>query len=153
MKINIIIVDKRVKESLYTPLIDHYTKMLKRFTQIEIIEVFNKNIAKAQDISAPEAQKSYTLALEGYLKGGYSIVLDPSSPSVDSHTFANTLKDREVVNFFIGGAYGFESSFLKRCDKSISLGAITMSHKLVKVVLLEQIYRGFSILSHHPYHK
>ena len=57
------------------------------------------------------------------------------------------------VKFFIGGAYGFEEQFLKQCDKVISLGKITMSHKIAKVVLLEQIYRGFSILSNHPYHK
>jgi len=57
------------------------------------------------------------------------------------------------VKFFIGGAYGFEESFLKKSDKVISLGKITMSHKIAKAVLLEQIYRGFSILSNHPYHK
>ncbi|MBN2823778.1 MAG: 23S rRNA (pseudouridine(1915)-N(3))-methyltransferase RlmH [Campylobacterales bacterium] len=153
MKINIIIVDKRAKESLYTPLIDHYKKMSKRFAHIEVIEVFNKNISKAQETSSIEAQKSYTLALEGYLKGAYTIALDPAAQSVDSFAFANLLKDRETINFFIGGAFGFEPSFLSSCDKSISLGTITMTHKLVKVVLLEQIYRGFSIVSHHPYHK
>ncbi|MBN2826261.1 MAG: 23S rRNA (pseudouridine(1915)-N(3))-methyltransferase RlmH [Campylobacterales bacterium] len=153
MKINIIIVDKKSKENLYTPLIDHYKKMSKRFAQVEVIEVFNKNISKAQDISAKEAQKSYTQALEGYLKGGYNIALDPSSQVVDSFAFANMLKDRESINFFIGGAYGFEPDFLGSCDQRVSLGAITMSHKLVKVVLLEQIYRGFSIMNNHPYHK
>lgn len=57
------------------------------------------------------------------------------------------------LNFFVGGAYGFEDSFLKKSNAVISLGKITMSHKIAKVVLLEQIYRGFSILSNHPYHK
>lgn len=57
------------------------------------------------------------------------------------------------VKFFVGGAYGFEDSFLKKSDAIISLGNITMSHKIAKAVLLEQIYRGFSILSNHPYHK
>jgi len=63
------------------------------------------------------------------------------------------LKDRQNVSFFIGGAYGFEKKFVKSCQKSISFGKITMSHKLVKVVLLEQIFRGLSINNHHPYHK
>ena len=57
------------------------------------------------------------------------------------------------LNFFIGGAYGFEDDFLKKSDAVISLGKITMSHKIAKAVLLEQIYRGFSILTNHPYHK
>jgi rRNA large subunit m3Psi methyltransferase RlmH len=58
-----------------------------------------------------------------------------------------------LVKFFIGGAYGFEDSFLQKSDAIISLGKLTMSHKIAKVVLLEQIYRGFSILSNNPYHK
>jgi len=57
------------------------------------------------------------------------------------------------VKFFIGGAYGFEEEFLQQSNAVISLGKITMSHKIAKAVLLEQIYRGFSILSNHPYHK
>ncbi len=57
------------------------------------------------------------------------------------------------IQFYIGGAYGLEEEFLKKSDKIISLGKITMSHKIAKAVLLEQIYRGFSILSNHPYHK
>ena len=57
------------------------------------------------------------------------------------------------IQFYIGGAYGLEEEFLNRSDKVISLGKITMSHKIAKAVLLEQIYRGFSILSNHPYHK
>jgi 23S rRNA (pseudouridine1915-N3)-methyltransferase len=57
------------------------------------------------------------------------------------------------IKFVVGGAYGFEDSFLKKSDAVISLGKLTMSHKIAKAVLLEQIYRGFSILSNHPYHK
>ena len=79
--------------------------------------------------------------------------LDPSSKEVDSHDFADLLKDKTEVNLYIGGAYGFESSFLSKCNKAISFGKITLSHKLVKVVLLEQIFRGLSINNNHPYHK
>nr|MDA3945773.1 23S rRNA (pseudouridine(1915)-N(3))-methyltransferase RlmH [Helicobacteraceae bacterium] len=71
----------------------------------------------------------------------------------DSGKFSTLITDKIAIKFFIGGAYGLEEPFLKRCDKVISLGKITMSHKIAKVVLLEQIYRGFSILSNHPYHK
>jgi len=153
MKINIIIVDKRSKETLYSPLIEHYKKMIKRFAEVEVIEVFDKNIAKAHEASATEAQKSYSIALAGYLKSGYNIALDPESRAVDSHQFADLMRDETTLNFFIGGAYGFEKSFLSSCQKRVSLGAITMSHKLVKVVLMEQIFRGFSIINNHPYHK
>ncbi|SFV90390.1 LSU m3Psi1915 methyltransferase RlmH [hydrothermal vent metagenome] len=153
MKINLIIIDKKGKEQLYSPLIEHYKKIAKPFAKVEVIEVFDKEIAKAHDISAKAARQSYTKALQKYLSGGFNIALDPSSKEVDSFDFAKLLKDRSVVNFFIGGAYGFESDFLRQCNNAISFGKITLSHKLVKVVLLEQIFRGLSINHNHPYHK
>ncbi|MEA1879736.1 MAG: 23S rRNA (pseudouridine(1915)-N(3))-methyltransferase RlmH [Campylobacterota bacterium] len=153
MKINVIIIDKKGKDNLYAGLIEHYKKIAKPFAQVEVIEVFNKEINKAHDISSNAAQKSYTIALEKYMKQGVNIALDPSSKEVDSHDFANLLKDRTQVNLFIGGAYGFESNFLSKCNNAISFGKITLSHKLVKVVLLEQIFRGLTINNNHPYHK
>jgi len=151
MKINIIIIDKKSKDRLYAPLIEHYKKICKPFAKIEVIELFNKDIAKAQDISPSVAKSSYTKTFQRYLNGGYNIALDPSSNEVDSFDFAKLLKDRVETNLFIGGAYGLEEGFLKQCNKSISFGKITLSHKLVKVVLMEQIFRGLSINHNHPY--
>ncbi|MBD3789599.1 MAG: 23S rRNA (pseudouridine(1915)-N(3))-methyltransferase RlmH [Campylobacterales bacterium] len=153
MKINVIIIDKKGKDNLYAPLIEHYKKIAKPFAKVEVIEVFDKDISKAQDISAEMAQQSYTHALQKYLGSGKNIALDPSSKEVDSFDFAKLLKDSAEVNFFIGGAYGFEKDFLNKCNNSISFGKITLSHKLVKVVLLEQIFRGLAINNNHPYHK
>jgi 23S rRNA (pseudouridine1915-N3)-methyltransferase len=153
MKINVIIIDKKGKDNLYAGLIDHYKKISKPFAKVEVIEVFDKEIAKAQDISPEAAQKSYTKALEKYMDSSINIALDPSSKEVDSHEFANLLKDSVQINLFIGGAYGFERDFLSKCNKAISFGKITLSHKLVKVVLMEQIFRGLTINNNHPYHK
>ncbi len=153
MKINVIIIDKKGKDKLYAGLIEHYLKIAKPFAKVEVIELFDKEISKAQDISPEAAQKSYTKALEKYLSTGVNIALDPSSKEVDSHQFANLLKDSATVNFYIGGAYGFERDFLSKCNKAVSFGKITLSHKLVKVVLLEQIFRGLTINNNHPYHK
>ena len=153
MKINVIIIDKKSKDKLYAGLIEHYIKIAKPFAKVEVIELFDKEISKAQDISPKAAQKSYTKALEKYLSTGINIALNPSSKEVDSYDFAKLLKDSTTVNFFIGGAYGFESDFLSKCNIDISFGKITLSHKLVKVVLLEQIFRGLTINNNHPYHK
>jgi 23S rRNA (pseudouridine1915-N3)-methyltransferase len=153
MKINVIIIDKKGKDNLYSGLVEHYKKIAKPFATVEVIEIFDKEIAKAHDISPQAAQQSYTKAFEKYLANGINIALDPSSKEVDSHQFANLLKDSAVVNLFIGGAYGFEKDFLYKCNNAISFGKITLSHKLVKVVLLEQIFRGLSINHNHPYHK
>ncbi len=154
MKVNVIIIDKKGKDKLYSGLIEHYIKIAKPFAKVEVIELFDKEISKAHDISPQMAQRSYSKAFEKYLNnGGVNIALDPSSKEVDSHSFANLLKDSVTVNFFIGGAYGFERDFLSKCNFAVSFGKITLSHKLVKVVLLEQIFRGLTINNNHPYHK
>jgi len=153
MKINVFIIDKKGKENLYSGLIEHYKKISKPFAKIEVIEIFDKEIAKAHDISVEAAKKSYTKALEKYMRSGINIALDPSSKEVNSHDFAKLLKNSVVINLYIGGAYGFEEDFLSKCNNAISFGKITLSHKLVKVVLLEQLFRGLSINNNHPYHK
>jgi 23S rRNA (pseudouridine1915-N3)-methyltransferase len=153
MKINIYIIDKKSKDRLYMPLIEHYIKIAKPFAKVEVFELFTKEITKAHDISTEASQKAYTLALEKHLSRAYTVALNPNSKELDSFEFSNLFKDRGVVNFFIGGAYGLESSFLRQCDMDISLGKITLSHKLAKIVLMEQIFRGLTILNNHPYHK
>ncbi len=153
MKINIYIIDKKSKDKLYAPLIEHYTKIARPFAKVEVFEIFTKDISKAHEISTEASQKSYTIALDKYLSGGFNIALDPSSREVDSYDFSNLFKDRGVINFFIGGAFGFEKGFLDKCNSTISFGKITLSHKLAKVVLMEQIFRGLTILNNHPYHK
>ncbi|MEA2048570.1 MAG: 23S rRNA (pseudouridine(1915)-N(3))-methyltransferase RlmH [Campylobacterota bacterium] len=153
MKINVIIIDKKGKDNLYAGLIEHYKKLTKPFAKVEVIEVFDKEIAKAHEISPLFAQKSYTKALEKYLDSGINIVLDPKAKGVDSHEFAELLKDSAQINLYIGGAYGFERDFISKCNNAVSFGKITLSHKLVKVVLMEQVFRALTINNNHPYHK
>ena len=153
MKINLYIVDKKGKKELYDPLIDHYRKLCRPWAKVEVHEIFTKEIARAQEQSPAAAQAAYSHALERFTAGGYNVALDPMGEMVDSHGFSDLLKDRAVVNFYIGGAYGFERGFLEQSNKTVSFGRITLSHKLVKVVLMEQIFRGLSIINNHPYHK
>lgn len=154
MKITIATIDKGGKDKLYSQLVDHYAKLIKTYSKIEIVDIFDNKIAKAQDTSSIIAQQSYSNAFNSYLaKNTTTIVLDPSSKEPDSFDFAFLLKDRADVTFFIGGAYGLERSFVNQCNHAISFGKITLSHKLIKVVLLEQIFRGLSINNNHPYHK
>ena len=152
MNVEIISIAKKEK-SIYDPLYKELEKMILRFAKVKDTEIFTKDVTKAHTISPDAAQKAYTKALEGYIGKDFCITLHPDGKLIDSFEFSKLLDDRMSVKFFIGGAYGFEESFLKKSDKVISLGKITMSHKIAKAVLLEQIYRGFSILSNHPYHK
>ena len=152
MKIEIVSIAKKEK-TIYDPLYKDLTKMISRFAKVTDTEIFPKDIAKAHTISPEASQIAYTKALNGYISKDYSITLHPDGKLIDSYEFSKLLNGKMSVKFFIGGAYGFEDDFLKKSDKVISLGKLTMSHKVAKAVLLEQIYRGFSILSNHPYHK
>ncbi|WP_457749027.1 23S rRNA (pseudouridine(1915)-N(3))-methyltransferase RlmH [Sulfurimonas sp.] len=152
MNVEIISIAKKEK-SLYDPLYKDLTKMISRFAIVKDTEIFSKDVTKAHTISPEASQKAYTKALEAYIGKDFCITLHPDGKLIDSFEFSKLLNDKMSVKFFIGGAYGFEKDFLDKSNAVISLGKITMSHKIAKVVLLEQIYRGFSILSNHPYHK
>ena len=152
MQIRVCSIDKKSKNRLYEPLIEHYIKSSKQFAQIELIDIFNNQISKAQEISEINAKEEYSKAFEKYMDG-YCVALDPNSNEVDSYEFSKIFENNTKITFFIGGAYGFEKKFLKKCNLSVSFGRITMSHKLVKLVLLEQIFRGLTIINNHPYHK
>ena len=154
MNIKIYSIDKKSKNSLYQPIIEHFIKISKPFAKVEVIDIFNNSISKAQDTSIKKAQEAYSKEFISFLNRGYSVALDKSGKEFDSVEFAQkVLQNRQEVAFFIGGAYGFEKNFINSCNLSLSFGKITMSHKLAKVVLLEQIYRGLSIINNHPYHK
>jgi len=153
MNIKVFAIDKHNKNEIYEPLLKHYAKIAKPFAKVELVDIFDKKIAKAQEQSPALAKASYTKAFENYLKNSYTIALTPNGEELDSFGFAKMLQNRHNVSFFIGGAYGFEEKFLGMCQRKVSFGKITMSHKLVKVVLLEQIFRALSINNNHPYHK
>ena len=152
MKIEIVSIAKK-ERSIYDPLYKELTKMISRFAKVTDTEIFPKDVAKSHTISQSASQQAYTKALNPYIGRDFCVTLHPDGKLIDSFEFSKLLNDKMSVKFFIGGAYGFEDEFIKKSDKVISLGKLTMSHKIAKAVLLEQIYRGFSILSNHPYHK
>ncbi|MFT7004884.1 MAG: 23S rRNA (pseudouridine1915-N3)-methyltransferase [Sulfurimonas sp.] len=152
MNIDIISISKK-ERSTYDPLYKELKKMISRFAKVDDIEIFSKDVAKSHTISPEASKQAYTRALEPYTNKGFCVSLHPDGKLIDSFEFSKLLNDKMSIKFFVGGAYGFEESFLQKSDAIISLGEITMSHKIAKAVLLEQIYRGFSILSNHPYHK
>lgn len=152
MKLRILSIAKPEK-SLYTPLYKELEKMSSKYCKLEDIEIFNKKIHQAQAEGQSAAQAAYTQAFEPYLSKSYNIALHPDGKMINSFKFSKLLSDRIAVNFYIGGAYGFEDKFLKQCDAVVSLGELTMSHKIAKAVLLEQVFRGFAINNNHPYHK
>ena len=122
--------------------------------KLEFVNLFCKSIKEGQKNDAKEAQKSYSKEFIKVFKSNqYKIALSPNGKMLDSKNFANLLKDKLEVAFFIGGAYGLEESFVKDCETCVSLSELTFSHKIAKIVLSEQIYRSLGLLNNHPYHK
>ncbi len=151
MKIDIYTIEKHSRDA-YGTVTSELARMIGRYAAIREHNIFNKKIASAQNRDAAQAQQSYTEALMPYMKG-YSIVLHPEGKLLDTFEFYKSFDINTNLNFFIGGAYGFERSFVDKADLVISLSRLTMSHKVAKVVLYEQIYRGLTLKHNHPYHK
>ncbi len=127
--------------------------MSSRWAKVEVHSLFNKQISKAQTLGEKESQQAYNELYEPKLQTGYNIALDVLGQKLNSFEFSKLLEDKLTINFFIGGAYGFDQKFLQKCNKVISLSDLTYAHKIANLVLCEQIFRSLSILNNHPYHK
>jgi len=151
MKINIYSIAKSTNDE-FDIISKEFMKMSSKYAKVETFNMFNKQISKAQTIGQTEAQQSYTDAFLPKMHG-FNIALDVLGKKHDSYSFAKLLDDKPIINFFIGGAFGFNNDFLSKCDTKISLSDLTMAHKIAHIVLLEQTFRGLCINNNHPYHK
>ena len=124
-----------------------------KYATVEVHSLFNKNIAKAQTLGEKESHKAYNELYIPKLSNGYNIALDVLGKQVDSFKFSEMIDNKHTINFFIGGAYGFDREFLSKCDTTISLSKLTYAHKIATIVLFEQVFRSLCILNNHPYHK
>ena len=159
MKITVICVGK-IKESYFRDAISEYSKRLSKYTTLEIVEVAdektsenssNREIALIQD-------KEGKRILSHIKDGALCIALAIQGKKMDSVAFSDYIAKRmeegkSQLTFIIGGSLGLSEEVMKRCKYSVSFSDMTFPHQLMRVVLLEQIYRGFRILNHEPYHK
>ncbi|MDR0761964.1 MAG: 23S rRNA (pseudouridine(1915)-N(3))-methyltransferase RlmH [Campylobacteraceae bacterium] len=151
MRISVYSIEKSTPANI-KQLNNDFIKMSSKFAKVEEITLFNASAAKAQSKGAIAAKSVYSLIYEPYLKG-YTIALDEGGEELTSAQFSSLFKNDADIRFFIGGAYGFEEQFLRRTKRVISLSRLTYAHKIAKLILFEQIYRGLCIKNNHPYHK
>ncbi|WLS85017.1 23S rRNA (pseudouridine(1915)-N(3))-methyltransferase RlmH [Lactobacillus apis] len=159
MNIKIVCVGK-LKEKYFKDAIAEYQKRLGRFAKIEIVQVPDE---KAPE-KLSEAQQEQVKELEGnrilskIKEREYVYVTAIKGKERTSEEFAKELSDLALyghsdVTFVIGGSLGTSQAVNKRADDLISFGKLTLPHQLMRVVLIEQIYRGFMINNGSPYHK
>lgn len=147
MKINIVCVGT-LKEKYFKDAVAEYLKRLTPFAQVRITEVKEEQVD-----SINREAKNILPAVKGYLS-----VMAIDGKQISSEELAAFFKEKSVqgvseYTFVIGGSYGTGKEVRDRADQLLSFGRITLPHQLFRVVLLEQIYRAFSINNNSPYHK
>ncbi len=150
MQISLFCVQKNAPE--FSVLNEKFAKLIANFAEFKEFCIFSPKINAAQKSGKAAAQKAYSEALKPYKKG-FCVALDEGGKELTSVEFAQILDGKNALSFFIGGAYGFERGFLAEFDLVLSLSRLTLAHQLAKILLLEQLYRGFCIMRKHPYHK
>ena len=159
MKITLITVGK-IKEKYFTDAIAEYAKRLSRYCKLEIIEVADE---KTPD-SASEALENQIKEKEGERilskvpDSAYVVALAIEGKQLSSEDLADKMEKWNVngishLVFIIGGSLGLTPKVLNRADFKLSFSKMTFPHQLMRVVLLEQIYRSFRIRNNDPYHK
>ena len=159
MKISVIAVGK-IKEKYLKDALAEYSKRLSRYCKLEIIEVADE---KTPD-QASEAAEDLIRAKEGerilkHIRDDmYVITLEIEGKMLTSEEFADKIETLGVqgkssIAFVIGGSIGLGKEVRKRSDFALSFSKMTFPHQLMRVVLLEQVYRGYRIMNGEPYHK
>jgi 23S rRNA (pseudouridine1915-N3)-methyltransferase len=159
MQIKIICVGK-IKEKYLTEGIREYEKRLSRYCRLQILQV---NDEKTPD-GASMALEDQIRAVEGerllnrILPGDYVIALAIDGQMLDSPDLAAKMERLGIegnsnVAFVIGGSLGLSEAVLKRADYRLSFSKMTFPHQLMRLILLEQIYRSYRIIHGEPYHK
>lgn len=159
MRITIVCVGK-IKEKFYQDAIAEYTKRLSRYCSLEITEVRDEQTKEqATDTEvAMVKEKEGERILKNIREDGYVIALAIEGKQLDSVELSEKIEKLALggtshIYLVIGGSLGLADSVLKRADFKLSFSRMTFPHQLMRVVLLEQIYRSYRIINHEPYHK
>ncbi len=149
MKLHIISIGK---------LSDSFADICKKYQKMTSWDIKNIELphSKKSDINEIKKDEANNI-LKKIPEKSYVIVLDVKGGQLGSIEFSKLLQKQMLnskeVTFIIGGAFGLTDNVLEKAHSRISLSAMTLPHQFAKTILMEQIYRAFSILNNHPYHK
>lgn len=158
MNITIICIGK-LKERYWTEAVEEYSKRLSKYCTLLINERKEKlrdNPSKAEEIAVKEAEGKSIL--KQIKPEAYVIALEIKGQELTSEKMAKkisnlALEGKSEIIFIIGGSLGLSEEVLKRADFRLSFSKMTFPHQMMRVILLEQIYRSFKIIKNEPYHK
>jgi len=159
MKITVIAVGK-IKEKYFTLAIDEYTKRLTRYCKLEIIELQDEktpdNSSEATNLQIKAKEGDRILA--SIKDDAYVVALAIGGKMLDSVELSEKIGGLGVngtshIVFVIGGSLGLDDRILRRADYELSFSKMTFPHQMMRVILLEQVYRAYRIMGNEPYHK
>lgn len=142
-----------IKEKYLKDAIDEYTKRIKKYTNIELIEVKDEGLVEESKAISLEAEK-----IKKHLSPrDYIITMEIEGKQLTSEEFSEKLNQIQIENsnivFIIGGSYGLSDEIKQMSKLHLSFSKLTFPHQLFRVLLLEQIYRCYKILNNESYHK
>ena len=159
MKITILTVGK-IKEKYLRDAIAEYSKRLSRYCKLEIIEVADEKTPDgASELVVSQIKEKEAERMEKYLPdSAYVIALAIEGKKLTSEKLAEKIDSLGISGtshlvFLIGGSLGMSDRLLKRADYLLSFSDMTFPHQLMRVILLEQVYRSYRIIHGEPYHK
>lgn len=159
MNITLITVGK-IKEKFLRDAIDEYSKRLSKYCKLEIIEVSDEktpdNASEKEELQIKEKEGSQILSK--IKDNAYVIAMDLKGKNLSSEEFSSFIDNCGIQGnsnlvFVIGGSLGLSKDVLNRANYKLCFSKMTFPHQLFRVMLLEQIYRGFRIMKGEPYHK
>ena len=159
MNIKILCVGK-IKEKFYRDAISEYSKRLSKYCSLEIVEVNDEKTSEnstENEINIIKDEEGERI-LKHIKDKDYAIALAIQGKQQDSVAFSKYIENLGITGnssicFIIGGSLGLSDAVMKRCNDSISFSKMTFPHQLMRVILLEQIYRAMRIMNNEPYHK
>lgn len=159
MKIKIVTVGK-LKEKYLIDGINEYLKRLKAYAKVELFEVGDESIPDNPSTGNEKSikDKEGIKVLSKIKQDDYLILLDLAGKQIDSIELANHIENcmingKSSIVFVIGGSLGHGEEIIKRADFRLSFSKLTFPHQLMKLILVEQVYRAFKIIKNENYHK
>ena len=159
MKITVIAVGQ-IKEKYLKDALAEYSKRLSRYCRLEILEAADeKTPDNASETVERQIRQKEGERIRKLMKAdAYTIALAIDGNMLSSEKFSEKIETLGVqgishIQFLIGGSIGLDETLLKEADYRLSFSKMTFPHQLMRVILLEQIYRGYRIMAGEPYHK
>ncbi|XMB86744.1 23S rRNA (pseudouridine(1915)-N(3))-methyltransferase RlmH [Mycoplasmatota bacterium WC44] len=150
----------KIKEKYLSEAINEYSKRISKYTKLEMIEVKDEptkdNASDKDNLKTKQIEGSRILSKISPKE--YVIALAIEGKQLDSVELSNKIKELPTygnsdITFVIGGSLGLDKEVLTRSNFKLSFSKMTFPHQLMKVILLEQIYRSYRIIKNEPYHK